>query len=372
MIYNLQLIRAIAAYMVVIHHIGTVFVEREVGIVWPNIGASGVDIFFVISGFIIVHTTRSQDVHSIPFFHRRIERIVPLYALVTLLIWLLVQVGFRPNGLGQTDGTLDQLFMSLLFVPFERSSGHIYPLLSVGWTLNFEMLFYLVFAIAIAARRLWNPVHLVLVAMCVLVGLGMLTTPASPVYLQFFLSPLLLEFAAGAVIALLMMQLKSDRSAMLRRAGLGALALGIAILVGTSLLSIDPTTNPWLRVVVWGGAGVFIVLGALLLERSGVQMRSKFALLQGDASYATYLIHTVVLQIGIKVVAGVLELSSVTTVTLMALGLFVMSGVVGTALHLWVERPMAAWLRRPRGAPSVRVTDRVRGLRRHGSHASPM
>src|SRR5262245_61905199 len=140
---SIQALRAIAALLVFLGH-AINQVNLEVAEEFPNsYGPFGVDLFFVISGFVMVYSSErlfGQPGASVKFFARRLARIVPLYwAATAILVWFDV-----PNA--STKAVLGSLFF-VPHIPLEA------PLLDVGWTLIFEMFFYSVFAIALLAKR---------------------------------------------------------------------------------------------------------------------------------------------------------------------------------------------------------------------------
>ena len=150
---GIQALRAIAALLVVFGHAAheAEAIAARVGV--PAIDpsflywGSGVDIFFVISGFIMVHT--SAELFGRPgawriFLGRRIARIVPLYWLLTSL--LLIGSLFVPQLLNVPIGDWQHILASYLFIPSLRGGSEIRPVMALGWTLNFEMFFYLLFA----------------------------------------------------------------------------------------------------------------------------------------------------------------------------------------------------------------------------------
>ena len=107
-------------------------------------GGAGVDIFFVISGFIMVYTTMDREITPWSFMADRIARIVPAYWAATLGVFFLALVA--PSLLQTSHMQWGELFKSLVFVPFRKANGLVQPVLFVGWTLNYEMFFYLMFA----------------------------------------------------------------------------------------------------------------------------------------------------------------------------------------------------------------------------------
>ena len=129
---SIQALRGLAALFVVFQHVR-----------FLNFGAFGVDIFFCISGFMIMFTTEKSTKY---FFRKRLVRILPLYYLMTLGTYLSLLL--FPSMFQQTRHDFSYLVKSLLFIPFDIGSGAIQPLVRIGWTINCEMLFYLLFFIA--------------------------------------------------------------------------------------------------------------------------------------------------------------------------------------------------------------------------------
>lgn len=129
---SIQALRGLAALFVVFQHVR-----------FLNFGAFGVDIFFCISGFMIMFTTEKSTKY---FFRKRLVRILPLYYLMTLGTYLSLLL--FPSMFQQTRHDFSYLAKSLLFIPFDIGSGAIQPLVRIGWTINCEMLFYLLFFIA--------------------------------------------------------------------------------------------------------------------------------------------------------------------------------------------------------------------------------
>lgn len=199
MLPNLQLLRAVAAYLVVFVHLSELLPETPITNFLHNKGYSGVDLFFVISGFIMVYTTAHKTISPGQFLLNRIRRIVPLYYLVTFLVFGIV-VTF-PFIFRSTSADIFVLLKSLAFLPFEKSPGHIYPLYYLGWTLNYEMFFYLAFALSFS---IWYEMR---VAICTTIIVGLVlsrTNSAEPgnLALYFYSRPIMLDFSLGMLLAL--------------------------------------------------------------------------------------------------------------------------------------------------------------------------
>lgn len=176
----LQALRGVAAFMVVFAHAreylhGTQWEQLVEQLLRP--GAMGVDLFFIISGFIMVLTTADADGsfnYSFRFIKKRIARVWPLYAMATIfwaifVVWLTRFYAQAPETLSDN---LQSISKSLVFYPVNFSHPLYYDIaLPVGWTLNFEMFFYLVFAVSMLFGRLrW-------VAFFAWMGIGLIAIP---------------------------------------------------------------------------------------------------------------------------------------------------------------------------------------------------
>src|SRR5262249_10848440 len=147
MIQNIQVLRAIAAYLVVVYHIQPHVSNLLSAPMTSDMGAVGVDVFFVISGFIMVFTSSNRERTTWEFWRDRIIRIVPLYWLATFCMIAITLFGFAPSGLHGWDGK--DLVTSMFFLPNIRNDGVPEPILSPGWTLIYEMFFYFLFGLTL-------------------------------------------------------------------------------------------------------------------------------------------------------------------------------------------------------------------------------
>jgi peptidoglycan/LPS O-acetylase OafA/YrhL len=229
-------------------------------------GAAGVDLFFVISGFIMANVSKGRSTGG--FLRDRMWRIYPLW-WVAVIPWLF----FLPREWQFTAS-------SLSLWPIYGGSYYV-PVLLVGWTLSFELLFYCGMTLALATRA---AVPLALYALCLA---GALTGP-SPM-LHFVGSPMAIEFLLGVVVAQLP-----------RRAALGLLIPAGIALIGTAApetgliaAALDPATAIW-RVVQWGLPAALILWGALSLEPLFEHRLFNLPVAIGDASYSIYLFHPLV------------------------------------------------------------------------------
>jgi exopolysaccharide production protein ExoZ len=193
---SIQGLRGLAALAVVVSHsLGELIEHAHIPLSAQPIAAAfgdiGVRVFFVISGFIMTVTTAHSfgaAGASLDFIAKRLIRIAPLYWLVTMAY---IAVVMWPRG-ATPDAT--KILLSLAFIPYLNDSGQYWPVYVPGWTLNYEMLFYALFAIALIFRR---GLGFVLAALILLVVAGMAGLDG------FYTKPVLLYFAAGIALALI-------------------------------------------------------------------------------------------------------------------------------------------------------------------------
>lgn len=331
-LHGLQYLRALAALAVVVFH-----AAGRAGRSFP-VGESGVDIFFVLSGFLMVAIT-DPATRPLPFLADRARRIVPMYWLATTTILLGSLAGLFP-GIVLTQG---YVAASYLFVPsISPSNLEIWPLLVPGWTLNFEMMFYVAFAAAMAARSQVRQMVALTVGFAGLAAVGLAVEPANTA-LRFYADPLVLEFAAGGWLGIAW-----KRSARWERwPGLSATLAGAAGFVAAGLF--EPPVE---RALLYGIPAVALVAGVLGLERRRPIGRWRPALLLGDASYSIYLWHT----LAMPVVSRALPDWPAGTAPAWTILLFSLAGVLGgVAGHLLLERPVLRYFRerRYRGAVPI-------------------
>jgi exopolysaccharide production protein ExoZ len=352
-IASIQMLRGLAALAIAIHH-GIFDAEKlaaETGaiFVFPRLfpWRAGVDLFFVISGFVMIYASRGLFGKSDAprrFLWRRLSRVVPLYWATTTLV--VTASLMSPGAVSGGVPTPASVLASLAFVPLARPDGAPQPVYSLGWTLNYEMFFYLLFAMFLPLNRRAALIALSF-TLAGVAGLGLLLHP-SPAVLRFWSAPIILLFGAGMGIATL--RIKGLRLPLWLRLAM--------VLAALALLTLDPLglmRDP-LRVAQaldascvlgWGGPAALLVSAAGLGEsgaRRGSAMLSPPLVAIGEASYALYLIHPFVFRAWHVVLqhsrpAAVLHPSAY-------LALIVLSAtLVSLGVHRFVERPVTAYLR---------------------------
>jgi exopolysaccharide production protein ExoZ len=335
-LYSVQYLRGLAALLVVVAH-ASAHPLAEPTYLQARLGEFGVYLFFVISGFIMVAISGSGQFSALEFLKRRAIRIVPLYWIFTTLAALLALL--LPALFKSTVFTVPHYLQSMLFIPHEAPGrGGTSPLLSLGWTLNYEVFFYLAFAV-LAGLAATGRVVALTVGFVALYLAGAVLQPTDPL-LGFYMDHAVLAFVAGAWVGL--GHLKGV-FARLPKAALPALA-GLALVGAIVAFGLDQTpyeTAPaFVALVVLAVA--LLVVG---LAREAALPRSAWLEQQGDASYATYLTHMfvvgAVVGVGTRLLPeGPLSYFGMVSV---AIGLAL---VIGVVVHERIEKPLLRLLHR--------------------------
>lgn len=295
---SIQLIRALAAVGVLLCHTAG----------W-TLGAAGVDLFFVISGFIIGTVMPGRDART--FLVDRLRRIYPIY-FIALLPWALIGAWFATIP-------ADRLAASLTLWPI-WGGRFVIPFNPPAWTLCFEMLFYLGATLSLATARRWLP-------LAIAGGAALLYQLFPGALLGFVGNPMILEFCAGLALTRLP-----------RRAGPAGAAIPIALLIfalSPSIILADgglaiDASRSMLRLAWWGVPAFLLAYAALTFDQAFASPRWNGAVLIGDASYSLYLVH----------VLPALILQYWWPVEALLILAF------GVAVHLAVEKPLLERLRR--------------------------
>jgi exopolysaccharide production protein ExoZ len=332
LIRSIQYLRALAAMMVVWAH--SVYVIP--GVV-ERLGApyfvpiSAVDIFFLISGFVMVVATTKKDMTPVEFFRLRLIRVVPLYWLATIAmiaIAIIVSVG-TGHSLSEMRYPPAAIAKSLLFVPYdaiEGVPGSVWPIVQQGWTLNYEMFFYALFALSLAAPR-----RLRLAGLAITLGslavIGRLFGPFASPLAHVYTSPMLVELVAGMILAHAWL-----------RAGSWAWLPQSLLFIAFGFYVIRPGQS---ELVTMGGA--FIIFAGCLHPRiCAIQNRPLMEL--GDASYSLYLIHQFVLDALAWAWLRVFPLATwLSSAFFVALAL-TCCAVAGLLCYRYIEKPLTSQL----------------------------
>jgi exopolysaccharide production protein ExoZ len=336
---SIQALRAVAALLVVLYHAFELWGLRvdpaAPGVKWTN-GASGVDIFFAISGFVMVISSRRLVARPggwLVFLRHRVIRIVPLYWLLTTL--KILGVVLFPTIVLRTSVDFYSVAASYLFLPVVDTAGHFRPVLSVGWTLTYEFLFYLFFAAALALRV--DVLRIIVPGLGLIAAIALFRVETWPDWTILF-STIVLEFVFGVVLA----------RWTLRGFRLPPALAAVLVLGGFVAILAVPMGPENLRVLTWGVPAFAVVAGAVSLEPLLAPALPRWILTLGDASYSIYLSHGFVLPIlmlliGRFVAPGLWAETSTIILCLVA------SSIAGWGLYLVVENPMLQLLRKHTG-----------------------
>ncbi len=342
-IAGIQVLRAVAALSVAFLHIeqsAGVFVGRTGESPWPWLRMipweAGVDIFFVVSGFVMVYASnRLFRTAGAPrtFLGRRVSRVVPLYWLFTTLTVLvaLVRPGLLNEPLGSGWGAV---VASYLFIPWPRPDGFIQPVFRLGWTLNYEMLFYAIFTPFVMLSRRWAVLGVV-AAIGALVAVGQLTWTGNP-QIGFWTDPIVGEFAFGVLLG----ALRLDGVQLSRPVRLGLIAAGLAIML---VIGVDDTPT---RALSYGiPAACFVAAVSFGSGRAGTSLIARGGLLLGDASYALYLVHLFPTRL-LREIWWRLHLIGTAGIVSFIVVSMIASCAIAVGVHVWVERPLVRAARR--------------------------
>lgn len=345
---------AAASFVVTVHLLGRLLKRGAFPQGLPEwtdaFGAMGVATFFAISGFIMVYTTADQfgsAAQGRRFLWRRILRVVPIYYLTSalMMIFTYVTFGFSTNKV-YVAPSVGEVVLSALFIPYLDSHGIAHPVYGLGWTLEYEMFFYLVFAGAMLLP-LRQGVAAAMALLLALIALGLLVAePAGPVgqvvVLPYFTRPVLLYFVIGMALGL------ARRQGMLRAValphwGIGLIALGF-MAAGVRFGGVD--VGP-----VNAGMVALALAVAVLLEgrRGGSPRFDRWARAFGDASYSIYLTHSFLLGL-VAVAMAPLAGKGVGLLILVVLAACLLCFAVAWLVWRKVEVPLTRVLRPKRGS----------------------
>jgi exopolysaccharide production protein ExoZ len=296
-IQNIQALRGVAVLSVVLFHL--VIIERKYGgaeTILPNFfnfGIFGVDLFFVISGFVMVAVTRGRfrDLkQALLFLYHRASRIYPAYWIYSILVLCVFLI--KPSLVNSSQGNHVDLLSSFLLLPSKTL-----PLVMVGWTLIHEMYFYLIFFFVMLTMKERRMPFAILLWGIGIIFLNIIQASSSPFY-KLVSHPLTVEFIGGCFLAILFYRESSRVRA--ARSLLFVTAMGvIAAVYGHSFYQrmtgqIDP--QGWWRILIFGAPAALLVFCAVNAEKNGKIFHSSLGKI-GDASYSIYLSHILTLSV---------------------------------------------------------------------------
>jgi exopolysaccharide production protein ExoZ len=337
---SIQVLRGIAALLVACVHLQAI--EQKYGHegailpAWLSYGKISVDLFFVISGFVIATVTCGQFRSmraARQFLFQRITRIYPpywLYSTMVLVVWF-----YRPYMVNATQDNQVNILASFLLLPQE-----LLPLLMVGWTLVHEMYFYLIIALLMpVVRESMFSAMLALWAVFVIFGHTYFMNNPSENYgpaIQLAFHPLTLEFIGGAIIALFIKGNIISKSYLIIGIGITGFLFAASWLHASDIV-LD--MNGWWRVLCFGLPSLLVVYGAASAEIGGKVRFPRIMRKIGDASYSIYLTHVLVLSAIGRVWAQIATpelINHVAALVTMILAVI----ITGLISYCWVEVPI--------------------------------
>lgn len=340
MLVQLQYLRALAALMVVYFH----SVLQYDGIYGGSLlkgflfGETGVDLFFVLSGFVMWLTTAGREQSPPEFYRKRVERIVPLYWGLTLAAAAIALL--FPAYLKSTVFDGAHVLASLFFIPWtnaaDTTGAAITPVVIPGWTLNYEMYFYLIFG---ALLLFGEKVRIYALALTLIVLLVIFNfMPGESVAARFYGNPIILEFLAGVIVSRLYL------SGLRLPQALARLLLPAS---AVALVAFDGADLDLPRVIGAGLPSVAIVYCLVSMDFSRLR-EMKFLHLLGDASYSLYLTHVFTL-VAVRIGTRLLPVSWFENEIIFISVCMVSSVIVALLFYRGFEVPVARFLRSLRG-----------------------
>lgn len=336
MMVGVNLVRVLACTAIALQHI-LIYIDANVvtqsGIRHLNLAGPGFHIFLLVSGFILVLTT-PQDATPGRFLIKRTARIVPLYWLLTLAAIGLTLI--RPWLMPAADLSIWGVISSFLFLPNMDGFGHIQPILFVGWTLNYLMLFYLIYAGGLWLARRKAPL-VAIAAVPVLIALAK-ALPEGEVR-AFYGDPILMEFAAGVCVGVALVHPRV--ADWIRTHPVWPLTLvgGIGLVAAT----LQPL-GPWMSLLVNAPFGAMVVFGLGGQDLYRKPFKGAGVARFGNYAYAVYLAHPLILPLTGALVAFHVAGGMIGGLLIIVLTL-ALTFLAAPVLYHGVERPANRWLR---------------------------
>ncbi|MBB6004496.1 acyltransferase [Arcicella rosea] len=284
-INSIQFLRGFAAFVVVFYHIGG-YIKKNFPVDFLGdffgFGFAGVDLFFVISGFIIHFTSKQYFGNPSKlkeYLIKRIVRVFPIYWIILTVMfffsWLTSIISHREVFGANYPHNLVSYFQTYLLLPLHPAIN------AVSWTLSYELFFYFIFSFLIISKRLWFvPVCILMVSAFNLI----LIEQSGSKYFKFIFSGYNIEFMLGFLICKFYDKLKLSSILSLI---ILILALGIILIWGNEVSDFDYIK----RILVFGLSSGLILISLLNLESNRTVKVPQFSILVGNASYVLYLIH---------------------------------------------------------------------------------
>lgn len=275
---SIQYLRALASLMVVHCHFSEIVLDNF----RSRWGGMGVDLFFVISGFVLYLSTRDSPTPK-QYLINRVSRVVPTYWLMTfVLVFIII---FLPNAIKTAEFTIPHFLLSLTFFPHwaPGSTSSIFPIYAIGWTLMYECFFYISFMLFLSFKKNLLLKFFLFLSSFVVGANLILRFNHDFALVTFFSAPIILEFFMGVVIAHLYIEKKVSLDLPVQ-----VLLALIAVLLFIFMLDYHKQFG---RVVCAGIPAAILVFSLVGIDAMGKIRKIWLFSLIGDASYSLYLIH---------------------------------------------------------------------------------
>jgi peptidoglycan/LPS O-acetylase OafA/YrhL len=341
-IKSIQILRGIAAFMVAyLHSTG-----REGVNLLPSTGWFGVDIFFIISGFVIAFIITKDTKY---FLLKRIFRIVPLYIIATLIMVLICTL--FPEKINHAVSNLPAFIKSILFIPYRietkfEPSG---PILEQAWTLNYEVFFYLVMAVCISMVKNKKLIGMACTAVLIIIIWILNTINTNIFIIRYYQNNLFPEFIYGIVLFYVYNYFCNKKYIFIRSPIINITISGIIAIVsfvclcGNILIKFNVNRN------IYGGIpSLLFVASFLILENQIKNNRmTKFFLRLGEASYVLYLFHTFIITLFTRIIfVDIINHNENIAISLMLEMIIMLSTVMGSILlYDIIDKPIQNYLR---------------------------
>jgi len=303
---SIEIIRFAAAFSVLLHHIPSI-----------DIGVFGVDAFFIISGFVMMYSTKNFDKN---FFLKRLLRIIPLYWSATFGVYLISL--YKPEILYSSTSDINHLLNSLFFIPFDKNGVGHEPLLAVGWTLNLEVLFYLIFYLSLIISNKYRDIIATLIICSSILIFNNFDFFITNVYSDI----ILIEFILGFLIYNLLYDKKSYKNFFI-----------IIIIVFVILIK-----NTYLHRFFYFGIPMailcFLVIKYLKIKYSNLIINL------GGMSYALYISHVFIIRIFDRLLPWFGSQNNINNITATLFSIFG-STLVGFFIYKFLDMPLYRKLR---------------------------
>lgn len=322
---SVQILRAVAVLMVVLFHV--LNKAQTIGVTESQpftVGAAGVDLFFIISGFIMVYITNNRNVSFSDFISKRLIRILPLYWFMTTIAAVVYIL--YPSLINSQNGNTTIINSYTLFPTADTL------LLTVAWTLRYEFIFYFIFSFSILLGMQKYFICAAIITM--LTSLSFFNPQGF--YTSFITNPIMIEFVIGMALYYLVENIKKGSYSYLM------IITGIATLLATNMLGYDIDY----RVLCYSTSMALIFLGVTTLEhriKGSDNMASRIFKRTGDASFSIYLTH--IFSIGIVSFAFNHHVPLFNRVTFIPISI-AFSVIAGIICYEFIEKPLTSAVRR--------------------------